>query len=360
MTAHEGQTCIGCGALLQNRDEAQPHYVPKPLNEAPLSCMRCRRITHHNAVSPRLLDTQTYVDLIGPLLGKDVLVVLVLDLFDIEHALECPLADITRKDVLVVATKRDILPKSVSDAKLSEKLRTRVEEAGWQPLDIVLCSAAKRHGTDTLRASLGVHAAGRDIVFIGPSGAGKSRLANVLRGKGAIPFTTSAAHGTTQRPMAFELGAHTCYDTPGYTHPTRLASCLPAAVMANSTPKEEIRPRTYNLEDAQTLIVGGLIRLDRHGPDSVGFIVYAARNVSVHRTKTSRADDILKQRETRFEILTGHDDIATLSKRTVMSVSADEDIVLGGFAFIRVLKETDVVIHHLPGVVVWKRQALIG
>ena len=47
--------CIGCGAVLQTKNEKSIGYIPKEKKESAKLCLRCFRILHYNDL--KMVDT---------------------------------------------------------------------------------------------------------------------------------------------------------------------------------------------------------------------------------------------------------------------------------------------------------------
>lgn len=139
--------CVGCGVPLQAADPKQPGYVPeKVLAEAEQDavCQRCFRIRHYNEVAPVVHDPGYYEDLLRRIADTDSLVVQVVDLFDFDGSWIPDLPRwIGKNPLLLIANKIDLFPKSVKHGRIREWVRRSAERLGANPVDIVLCSAAK-------------------------------------------------------------------------------------------------------------------------------------------------------------------------------------------------------------------------
>ena len=135
--------CKGCGVVLQSSDAAAIGYTPKM--EADY-CQRCFRIRHYDDVVISMkqgIDSDAVLQKIN---AMDALVVWVVDLFDFESNL---LPGINRhllgKDILMVATKRDLLPATLGNEKLSQFLLRRLKEEGILVQGIVVCGDLAAH-----------------------------------------------------------------------------------------------------------------------------------------------------------------------------------------------------------------------
>ena len=115
-------SCIGCGAELQTKDKTLEGYVKEENLDKKL-CERCFRIRNYGdykRVSKTNVDFKKILDDIN---NTNDLVVLVVDLFMVNKDFE----EITKNinnDILLVLTKRDILPKVVNDQKFLDYAKT--------------------------------------------------------------------------------------------------------------------------------------------------------------------------------------------------------------------------------------------
>ena len=82
-------------------------------------CERCFRIRNYNEYKTVIKDNNDFIKILKQIDKTNDLVVLVVDLFNINKNLE-QIKEYINNDILLVLTKRDILPKSCYDKKLME------------------------------------------------------------------------------------------------------------------------------------------------------------------------------------------------------------------------------------------------
>ena len=212
--------CKGCGVVLQSSDAAAIGYTPKM--EADY-CQRCFRIRHYDDVVISMkqgIDSDAVLQKIN---AMDALVVWVVDLFDFESNL---LPGINRhllgKDILMVATKRDLLPATLGNEKLSQFLLRRLKEEGILVQGIVVCGDLAAHArrednasVDEVCAAIAHYRKERDVVVTGMANAGKSTLLNAICD--GVDLTTSRHPGTTLDFNSIAMEGYQLYDTPGLT-----------------------------------------------------------------------------------------------------------------------------------------------
>jgi ribosome biogenesis GTPase YqeH len=362
--------CVGCGVPLQAADPKQPGYVPeKVLAEAEQDavCQRCFRIRHYNEVAPVVHDPGYYEDLLRRIADTDSLVVQVVDLFDFDGSW---IPDLPRwigeNPLLLIANKIDLFPKSVKHGRIREWVRRSAERLGANPVDIVLCSAAKGFYIREVMAAIERHRQGRDVYVVGVTNVGKSTLINRLLhdfGDGGQPITTSPYPGTTLDTIRIPLeDGRSLIDTPGIVRKDRLSEWVSPADLKVIVPKGTINPRVYQLNDRQTLFLGGLARVDFIKGPRQPFVLYVSNALYVHRTKYEKADEI--QRTHLGELLAPPEDPSVLppwrKQRFHIPGGGKQDLVIAGLGWIAVGKEAaEIEVWAPEGIQVELRPSVI-
>ena len=160
---------------------------------------------------------QTYQNTIK----KDALIVKVVDIFDFSGSWIEDVVDIVgnNKDIVLVANKLDLLPKSVKQNKVKQWLFKMLKAKGIKVKDILLISAIKNQGVEETASRIDELRNGKDVYIVGATNVGKSTFINKLielttGDKNVI--TTSHFPGTTLGMIEIPLDrATSIYDTPG-------------------------------------------------------------------------------------------------------------------------------------------------
>ena len=367
----EALRCIGCGAEIQTERPDELGYTPKAALEKGLEmnevyCQRCFRLRHYNEIQDVHLTDDDFLRLLNELGREDALIVNVVDIFDFNGSLIPGLHRfIGDNPVLLVGNKKDILPKSLKKGKMIQWMRERAHEQGLRPVDVLLTSAKKAHEMDELLAVIEKYRDGRDVYVVGVTNVGKSTLINqIIKNTAGVKdvITTSQFPGTTLDKIEIPLDdGHFLIDTPGIIHRQQMAHYLGSKDLKLIAPQKEIKPKIYQLNQEQTLFLGGLARFDFVQGERGSFIVYASNDLNIHRTKLSNADHFYDKHLGGLLQPPRPDEVADFPElvRFEFSVKEKTDIVFAGLGWITVNAGAVVAGWAPKGVEVLKRKALI-
>ena len=366
--------CTGCGAPLQMDDETERGYVTAEafMRERPL-CQRCYRLIHYGQLAPTNVTEEEYRTAVMRVLAKPSLVLYVVDLFDFNGSLVRGMAGTLKNhEVIMVANKFDLLPRGTSVDKVASWLWREAHRAQLEPQEIHVVSAKKGFGMDSVVQTVVQRARNRNVVVMGMANVGKSTVLNSLI-RGLDPeeetdsFTTSPFPGTTLGAVTIKVkhSGIAITDTPGLLGRFRLQDRVCAESLKQIVPKERIRPRVYQLAERQTLFLGGLVRMDFTRGQAQSFVVYAANQLYIHRTKLEQADELYAKQvgqmlqppcDTCDETLR-----QLVTKRVGFKDGRPVDVVIPGLGWIRLSGEAvQLVMHYPQGVEIAVRPALIG
>ncbi len=370
-TTNEELRCIGCGAVIQSEDPKEPGYTPqaaikKGLENNELYCQRCFRLRHYNEIAPVSLTDDDFLQLLNHIRDANALIVYVVDIFDFNGSLIPGLHRFVGDNpVLLVGNKEDLLPRSLRRSRLRDWIRQQANLAGIRPIDTLLVSAKKNHQIEDLLNEIEKYRHHRDVYVVGVTNVGKSTLINqIIKQRTGVQdlITTSRFPGTTLDKIEIPLDdGHELVDTPGIIHQHQMAHVLPATALKLISPQKEIKPRTYQLSDGQTIFLGGIGRFDYLKGPKVGVVAYFDNNLNLHRTKLSNADHFCQKH--LGELLTpptleDKEQIPPL-ERFEFSTSEKTDLVFEGLGWITVPKGIAIAGWAPKGVRVLTRRAMI-
>ncbi|MDX8045900.1 ribosome biogenesis GTPase YqeH [Gracilibacillus sp. S3-1-1] len=361
--------CEGCGVEIQTEDKTKAGYVPaSALKNDPIICQRCFRLKHYNEVQDVEYTDDDYLRMIHQISDTNSLVVKVVDIFDFNGSFINGLQRLTgNNSIILIGNKVDLLPKSTNQNKLIQWMKKTASEYGLKVQEVFLVSAAKGQGFDKVEAEIEVRRNGKDVYVVGCTNVGKSTFINQLinRSSGVKDaITTSYFPGTTLGFIQIPLDETTAmYDTPGVVNRRQLVHYVTDKDLKVITPKKEIKPKIYQLQNKQTLFFGGFARLDFEKGLKQSFVCYFSNLLLIHRTKLENADEFY---EKHVGDLLQPPSPATLEqmpalvKQTVKIPNEKTDIVIPGLGWITVAEGGITVSIHVPkGVQISLRPALI-
>ena len=319
--------CIGCGSILQDTDKNKDGYV---LDINDKLCQRCFRIRYYNEYKNTIRDNNDYLKILDSI-NNDDLVVYVTSLLDIR----LDYID-SFKNVIVVLTKRDILPKSVKDEKLIKYIKSR-----YNPLEVIVVSSVKNYNIDYLFDILRQYKK-KNIYVVGTTNGGKSTLINKLiknYSDNDVVITSSMYPSTTLDKIEINILGLNIIDTPGLINKGSIFNYIDNNLLKKITIKKEIKPKTYQLNGKGSVLIEDLIRLD-YDTKSTSMTIYVNNLVNI-----------------RF---LGKDNNKLLDgKCNKFSLDNNKDIVISDLCFIKFTKNVDLNIYSNYDVLIYERDNLI-
>lgn len=357
--------CKGCGAVIQTTDPKGLGYSPK---EDADYCQRCFRMRHYGDVT---INMQKGIESSGTLkkiADLDATVFWIVDAFNIEENLIDNLNEkLPGKDIIMILSKRDLLPATLTDQKLAAFVEERLKEHNTQVQDIFSIGFLNDNNIESQEAITGLRyfleekAKKNNIVFMGVANAGKSTLINRLLNTDAL--TISRNPGTTLDLIKLEgEDGHAIYDTPGLENHDSILTLANTKDLKKIIPMFDVKPRIFQIYQNQSFAVGGLARLDVWTDKPASVVAYFAETLEVHRGKLENADELWKKH-------LGKDLSPALDKsmKTMTTYSHGKirkgdkiDVViygLGWFSLVGPIQKVEVKVHD--GVKVVFRKAML-
>ena len=320
--------CLGCGVILQTDNNIKEGYIDNIEKEI---CERCFKLKNYGEYKEVSIGNETYEEILSSI-PKDSLVVYLTSLLNIK-------LDYIKKfkNVIVVLTKKDLLPKSVKDYKLIDYVSKEVDNI----LDIEIISSVKNYNLDSLMSKIKKHANNKEIYFVGMTNSGKSTLINKIiknYSNKEMEVTTSIYPSTTLNRIEIDIGDLKIIDTPGLLSNGSILNSLSLKEIKKITPKKEIKPRSYQLKGKGSLVIENYVRIDYYEDNNI--TIYLANNLNI--TKMTHENQKLKDTDKyRFEL------------------KEDKDIVIEDLCFIKFTKECKIDIYTPLQVNIYERNNLI-
>lgn len=338
--------CSGCGALLQNDDPLKVGFLPKRL-EAKKSylCQRCFRLQHYGESYEDIRYSIDFKNIIELAKKEGSLIVYVVDLFAFDCSIIQSIIDLIKDArVAVIASKRDVIPASVKDEKLVSFIRTRFEELGIKPLSIITSSAINNYNLDEIMESFNKLRNNKNVYVFGATSVGKSSLVNAFlrnySNKTTQFISTSHFPGTTLDVIQVPIDDHTyIYDTPGILLDNSIFAHVDKKLMKYILPRKEIKPKVYQLQDKQSLMVENIAKIDLIEGTKTNMIVYMSNDLSITRSKYVNSERVFNNmiKNKQFKLLDRNINcLNDLEAHDLVLPNRDCDLVISGLLWIKI------------------------
>ena len=284
-----GKQCKGCGAHLQSTDPMKAGYITDLTKDF---CVRCYRLNHYGDTKQLNLHVEASSVLNEISLMEKALYVWVIDIFHLE-ASQIPSLKrwLNEKPVIVIFTKRELLPLTMSQSKLIRAVQPFLKQSQINVVDVIISSKMGKEGKDLiiksikrLKDSLKLE----KVVFFGQTNAGKSTLLNTLFSE-TSQLSVSAYPGTTLDLLKIDTSIGDVYDSPGIDLKDNILNHLPLEAVKLLQPKRQVKPITYQLMQNQSLIIAGLAKIDFLRAQQLSVTAYFPESVEIHRTKVENS-----------------------------------------------------------------------
>lgn len=321
--------CIGCGSILQSKDINKEGYIKDTDNNL---CERCFRIRNYNDYKTIVKSNEEFFSILDNIKLKDDLVLLVVDLFNIPKKLSMLLEHLNN-NIILILTKRDVLPKSVKDEKLLDYFNK------YNFIDKLVISSNKNYNFDELMSRINLYKKSKNVYVVGYTNAGKSTMLNKIIYnytdlKNTI--TTSILPSTTLNSIEVKINDNlTLIDTPGIISNGSMYDYLEPKVIKSVIPSKEIRPITYQIKSNQYIRINDFVIIES---DNNNITLFVSNKLNVIRLYKKP--------------------ITNLNYR-VINVKSGEDIVINGLGFIKVKKDGIFKIYIYENIEVFTRKSLI-
>ena len=275
------QKCYHCGAVLQSEDPTKEGYItPDIFAQFPgglLLCNNCYKNEKFSNAPKEASFNQDYTTLLSEIKRKNALVVYTIDLFSFEGSFISKITSMLEgMDVLVVANKRDLLPKECDDEALKEYVAHRLRLVKLSVLDVVITSTGKdAKNLDEMYSKITKYSKAKDVYFIGASTSGKSALISAFlklyTNTTNKMIVTHNFDGTNLRGFRIPLTNSTyLYETPGTAIDNTLVGKVERIIQNQILPKKEIKAKKFILTKGSFLASGGLAVLEMvSGPKTI-------------------------------------------------------------------------------------------
>ena len=322
--------CRGCGAILQTEKIEQIGYTKNPENKL---CERCFRIRNYGEYKTIVKENEEFIQILKKINDTKDLVILVIDAFNMNKDLNLIKENI-KNDILLVVTKKDILPKTTKD----EKVLNYMEKYKIKFKDKIVISSNKNYNFDKLLELINKYKKTKNVYVIGYTNAGKSTMINKIiynYSDNTQEITTSILPSTTLNEIKIKINDElNIIDTPGLLSNGSIYDNLDGKELKRIIPKKEIKPLSYQIKGKQYIQIDkyALIELE-----NINVIIYMSNTLNINR--------YYKKIDTSFE-------------EQQIKIN-NEDIVINGLGFIKCIGVSKIKVYTQKGISVYTRKHFI-
>ena len=328
--------CFGCGVILQTVNKNDLGYVKEENLQKGNLCERCFRIKNYGDYKIVSKSNEEYLKVLNQINKTNDLVVLVIDTFFLSDSLY-DLSKVLTNPVLVVLSKRDILPKSIYE----EKILKYIEKYNFNVVDKILISSKKNYQFDELYGMLYRYKKSDTVYIVGYTNAGKSTMINKLLynySDSITEVTTSFLPSTTLDTIEINLREDLkLVDTPGILENRSLMNEVSGKELKRIIPSKEIKPITYQIKSPQYIIIDNYAVIECNCVTNVTLFFSSSLNITRNYNKI---------------------DITNMYVND-MFAKEGQDIVISGLGFIKISKNFNGKIYTKHNLNVYVRDSLI-
>ena len=268
--------CIGCGVKLQTEEKDKLGYTR---NIEKNLCERCFRIRNYGEYKTVTKQNSEFISILKNINETKDLVVLVLDIFNLNNNLDIIKENI-KNDILLVLTKRDILPKSTHDEKLLEY----IDKYNLNIIDKIVISSNKNYNFDALYELINKYKKSKNVYVVGYTNAGKSTMINKIiynYSDNIDEITTSILPSTTLNEINIKINDElNIIDTPGVLINNNFYNILSGKELKRIIPKKEIKPISYQTKEKQYILIDKYVILE---VENMNIVLFMSNSLNIKR-----------------------------------------------------------------------------
>ena len=359
--------CYHCGAILQSDDPKRRGYIPKTLLNDPkvikeqiIYCENCFETVKeiNNGQLNQNVDDQI-LKILDDARASDASIVYVLDLFSFNGTFKKAIVEKIKKlPVTVVATKRDLFPKTIKNEVFEEFIRQRFNEVGIKPAAIKIVSLKNEAEDKELAEELLKGRKGYDVYMIGNYTSGKTTVINhVLKyyeNKTRKAIKTSDFPGTKTPVLQIPLTNSTFFfELPGLALDVSVVGKVEKDVQKMIIPHKEIKVTNVALRPNESIAVGGLASFSLIKGENTAFKLFTAEAVENKKIPYGKVDQFIAENYIKRSLRPVSDRFTSFSDYDIFEYEMENDnklhdIAIEGLGWVSFKGKGQVVQILLP------------
>ena len=279
--------CLGCGAKLQSDNKEKIGYIIESKIDTANYCERCFKLINYGEFKDILTSGKEYIDIYKGINKTNDLVLFLVDIFSINNSIEM-INKYINNNIILVITKYDLIPKSVKE----DKIKNKIKQYNFNDniIDIVIVSSKTNYNMDTLYEKILKNKKTNNVYVCGNTNSGKSTLINKFIKNYSdvdIKITTSILPNTTININDIKINNDlVLIDTPGFIENDNISNFISPKELKKVMPNSEIRPITYQIEEGKTLLIDNMLRIEYVKGEKNSFTFYLSNDIIVSRINT--------------------------------------------------------------------------
>ncbi len=296
--------CQSCGAILQTESKSKPGFISRAIIENGVPkipyCNSCyEKMLVLNSSSLQHETDKDILKILKDAIATDSLIVWMVDLVTFNGTLNPDVVKKVKKlDVVVVGSKRDLMPSFATDEMLIRFLDERFSDVGINPVSIDLIGSEDSIDIKTKLNRVGELRKGRDVYLIGELNSGKTTFINKLlkdfQNKTRWQVKSEIYPGTNSNVLEIPLtNSSFFYELPDLSNSTSVYSHVELSVQKFITPKKEVNMTRRFIGDGSAIVVGNLAALYVLKGHHTSYRVYCGEKVEIKAMPNGKVEDFL-------------------------------------------------------------------
>ena len=299
--------CHNCGVILQADNPKEEGYISPDILENTgarvLFCNKCFEESRYNFVprTPKISDE--FLSMMQDAEASDALIVYVVDLFSFENSFVPEVTEIIEGlNILIIANKRDLLPKACKDEELREYVAHRARNAHFKVTrdDVMLTSLTSLGDSSAIIEEIEKRRKRHDVYIVGATGSGKTQLISSFlhsfNNTSNRAITSSNYPGTSLRVLQIPLDTSSyIYETPGISLDNTIGAKLDLEGIQAITPSTAVKARSITMDKGDSLLIGGVARIELRVGEKQEVKAYFAHDVTLVKARVHVEDTFFRK-----------------------------------------------------------------